>query len=184
MAYNKEKWFLTLIWHCRNTTYSLNIQSSLLQNRSKKLSVIERCSSSLRKSSSVASEQELETTSNSSRTKKISTDVAAQFRKDVIDPTNEELQEQPLIHQTDTAASKGGQLPANYANSNGNNFRKISRLQSSLTISEDSSIIDGILTLWEIGGCLRLWRGGKLSALNWGLAILIFSPDVLTYYQL
>ena len=108
--------------------------------------MIERCSSSLRKSSSVASEQELETTSNSSRTKKISTDVAAQFRKDVIDPTNEELQEQPLIHQTDTA-SKGGQPPNQHANSNGNNFRKISRLQSSLTISEDSSMIDGILTL-------------------------------------
>ena len=108
--------------------------------------MIERCSSSLRKSSSVASEQELETTSNSSRTKKISTDVAAQFRKDVIDPSNEELQEQPLIHQTDTAPSKGGQ-PPNYANSNGNNFRKVSRLQSSLTISEDSSMIDGILTL-------------------------------------
>ena len=111
------------------------------------MSVIERCSSSLRKSSSVASEQELETTSNSSRTKKISTDVAAQFRKDIIDPTNEELQEQPLIHQTDTTPSKGGQPPNQHANSNGNNFRKISRLQSSLTISEDSSMIDGILTL-------------------------------------
>ena len=98
---------------------SSNFHSSIQQPRAKKMSIVERCSS-LRVGRSISTDE-----TTQPRMKKISTDVAAQFRKDILDPANEEkIQEQPLIHQTDTETG---------------NVRKISRLQRSL--SDDASTV-------------------------------------------
>ena len=98
-----------------------NFHSSIQQPRPKKMSIVERCSSlRVGKSSSMSNDE-----TTQPRMKKISTDVAAQFRKDILDPANEEkIQEQPLIHQTDTETG---------------NIRKISRLQRSL--SDDATTV-------------------------------------------
>lgn len=76
------------------------------------------------------------------RMKKISTDDAAKFRKDILDPTNDEIQEQPLIHQTDSESME--EDTSDFVK--GNTNRKISRLQRSKKIS-DGSLSDGIFTL-------------------------------------
>ena len=74
--------------------------------------------------------------------KKISTDDAAKFRKDILDPTNDEIQEQPLIHQTDSES-----MEEDSSDVKGNINRKISRLQRSKKISDGSLSSDGIFTL-------------------------------------